>query len=86
METTTPQVTEASRRLPQDKDRCFRRRIAAGLTQMQLAERSGLSDATVCRIENGTVAASVESLAALAAAFNCEITDLMPAEPEAAAS
>lgn len=86
MEIKTPQATEASRRLPQDPDRCFRRRFAMGLTQMQLAERSGLSDATVCRIENGTVAASVESLTALAAAFGCEITDLMPAEPQAAAS
>jgi transcriptional regulator with XRE-family HTH domain len=69
-----------ARRLPQDPDRCFRRRIAAGLSQQQLADKAGISDATVCRIENGTVKASVDSLAALADALDCAVTDLMPAE------
>lgn len=76
---------DGSRRLSQDPDRCFRKRIEAGLTQMQLGTRSGLSDATVCRIENGDVVASPESLAALAEALGCTVTDLMPAEPEPAA-
>lgn len=84
--TTPPGVREAPRRLSQDPERCFRRRIAAGLTQLELAHRSGLSDATVCRIENGSVVASPKTLAALADALACDVTDLMPAEQDKAAS
>lgn len=72
-----PAPTEGVRRLPQDPDRCYRKRIAAGLTQQQLATQAGLTDATVCRIENGTVRASVDSLTALAKALGCSVTDLM---------
>jgi transcriptional regulator with XRE-family HTH domain len=68
-----------TRQLPQDAPSCKRRRIAAGLTQAQLAARAGISNAAVHRIENGEVAASVKSLAGLARALDCEIADLMPA-------
>lgn len=81
MRTTTPQESAEGERLPQDPNRCYRRRIAAGLSQQQLADKAGLTDATVCRIENGTVKARVGSLAALADALECSVEDLMPPEP-----
>lgn len=83
--TTRQEPLEGGRRLSQDPDRCYRKRIDSGLTQKGLGELSGLTDATVCRIENGDVSASVESLTALATALKCEISDLTPAEPETAA-
>lgn len=73
----------STRQLTQDPQRCKRKRIAAGLTQQQLADLSGISNAAVHRIESGEVVASVKSLAALARAFGCNIEDLMPRDEAA---
>ena len=45
-------------------------RIRAGLTQTELSERSGISQADISRLENGTRNPSVELLKRLAAAMN----------------
>lgn len=45
-------------------------RLSAGLTQMQLSERSGISQADISRLENGTRNPSLNLLKRLAAAMN----------------
>jgi len=47
-----------------------RRRLAAGLTQAQLGERSGTSRGTIAVIEGATSAASVDTLESIANALN----------------
>ena len=56
-------------------------RLDHGLSLQELAERSGLSRATLSRIENGEVSPTAESLGALAAAYALSISRLLePAE------
>ena len=45
-------------------------RISAGLTQMELSERSGISQADICRLEKGTRNPSIALLKRLADAMN----------------
>lgn len=77
-------VTETPKRRSHDSDRLYRRRLAAGLTMPELAERAGVGLGTVSRAESG-LNVRVPTLRAIAAALNCEISDLMPAETEPAA-
>jgi transcriptional regulator with XRE-family HTH domain len=53
-------------------------RLARGWSQLELAERSGLSVRTIQRIENGT-APGLESRRSLAAVFDVDVADLQPA-------
>ncbi|MEU6952112.1 helix-turn-helix transcriptional regulator [Streptomyces sp. NPDC045714] len=62
----------------QDPVQIRRRRIEAGLTQKALAKRVGVSKAHISMVERGTAGASAPLLARLAAAFGCEVADLMP--------
>jgi transcriptional regulator with XRE-family HTH domain len=71
-------VVAVPRRLSQDPDRLFRRRIVAGLTQQELAWRAGLVKSTVSRLERGFASAEPATLQALAAALVCPVEDLMP--------
>lgn len=50
----------------------IRLRKLANLTQPELAQRAGISQASVSRIENETWGATLEGIAGLAKAFNCE--------------
>jgi transcriptional regulator with XRE-family HTH domain len=70
--------------LSQDKHRIRRRRMAAGLTIREASAQSGCSTGLISDLENGNKSAGVRTLAALAAAYGCEITDLMPPETVAA--
>lgn len=70
--------------LTQDRRRLKRRRIAAGLTLRQAADRAGCHFTTINKLENGGRSAEPGTLAALARAYGCEIIDLMPPEPVAA--
>lgn len=45
-------------------------RINAGMTQMQLAERTGISQADICRLEKGTRNPSLKLLKRLAEAMD----------------
>ena len=74
---------EGDRDLTQHPKRLRWRRVAAGLTMRQLAAKSGFSIGSISMWENGRRSADVVSLTALASALDCEITDLMPAEPAA---
>ncbi|WP_165969144.1 helix-turn-helix transcriptional regulator [Actinomadura sp. KC06] len=69
------------KRLPQDKDRLFRARVRARLSQQQLADKAGISKSTVSRLENGRVAAEVETLHQVADALGLPVEDLMPLDP-----
>lgn len=62
-------------------DRLKQLRSAKGLSLQELAERSGVSRATLSRIENGEVSPTAETLGALAAAYAMTISRILaPAE------
>ena len=63
--------------LLQDPVACYNARRDAGMSQMEAGKASGLSDATVCRIENGQVSPHPSSLRALAKAYGCEYQKLL---------
>lgn len=65
-----------------DPRRLKRRRMAAGLSQMTAARTVGCSKANLSQLEHGVHGAFPELLARLARAYGCDITDLMPDEPE----
>ncbi|MDP9154398.1 MAG: helix-turn-helix domain-containing protein [Pseudomonadota bacterium] len=54
-----------------------RNRIAASLTQEQVAEQLGIGNEAVSRIERGIVMPNVARLVELADIFNCGIADLL---------
>jgi len=65
-----------------DGDKLLRRRIAAGLSQGDLAALAGCSDAYVSMLETkAREAPSAPQMRKFAAALGCKITDLMPDEP-----
>lgn len=66
--------------LSQDPRRLKRRRIAGGLTLRDAAARAGCHWTTIGKLEQGERSADPRTLAALAHAYGCEITDLMPDE------
>ena len=58
-------------------------RVERGLTLQHLAEASGVSRATLSRIENGEVSPTAESLGRLASTFALPLSQLLaPLEPE----
>lgn len=54
-----------------------RQRIRSGLTQDQVAERLGIGNEAVSRIERGLVMPNIERLVALADIFGCEAAALL---------
>jgi transcriptional regulator with XRE-family HTH domain len=54
-----------------------RNRVAAGLTQEQVAERLGIGNEAVSRVERGLVMPNVMRLMELADVFDCDIVDLL---------
>lgn len=74
------------RPLTQDPRRLARWRIASGLTLRDAAERAGCHWTTIGKLEQGYRSAEPRILAALAKAYSCEITDLMPPETNGAAA
>jgi transcriptional regulator with XRE-family HTH domain len=68
----------------QDPRRLRRRRLAARLTVTELAARAGCNAGYLSQLEHGKYSASARILGALADALSCDITDLMPPEPDTA--
>jgi len=60
-------------------------RIQRGLTQRQLAEKLGISQAAVGKWETGTADPRMRQLRALAEALECSIDELCGRQPAAAA-
>ncbi|MFF8412908.1 helix-turn-helix domain-containing protein [Streptomyces omiyaensis] len=60
------------------------RRTAAGLSQSDLGQKSGVSKAHMSMIARGRANASAPVIARIAAALDCTISDLLPppAKPE----
>jgi transcriptional regulator with XRE-family HTH domain len=56
-------------------------RKAKGLSQFQLAERSGLSADFIGKVERGSTSPSLESLKAIADALRLPLRDLFEGEP-----
>jgi len=54
-----------------------RHRVASSLTQEQVAERLGIGNEAVSRIERGLVMPTVARLVELADIFQCDIADLL---------
>ncbi|HBO9053365.1 TPA: helix-turn-helix transcriptional regulator [Pseudomonas aeruginosa] len=54
-----------------------RQRVRCELTQEQVAERLGIGNEAVSRIERGIVIPNIERLVALAEIFGCETADLL---------
>lgn len=55
-------------------------RIAAGLTQQQLAEKSKISRENISRYESGMRIPSIRSLKAIASALGASVKDLVDDE------
>jgi transcriptional regulator with XRE-family HTH domain len=72
--------------LTQDRRRLKRRRIAAGLTLRQAADRAECHFTTIGKLERGERSAEPGTLAALARAYGCKVIDLMPPEPKGVAA
>lgn len=71
----------AGKRLDHDPDRLRYRRVAAGLSFRGLAGKSGVASGHISDLERGLHSARATTLAALARALDCKITDLMPSPP-----
>ena len=54
-----------------------RRRLAAGLSQVALAERSGTTPNSIARMERGERGPSLSMAQALALALRCKVDDLL---------
>lgn len=71
----------AVRSAPSSKERTAQRlkdrRALARLTQAQLAELAGLGEATVKKIEQGSVSPTVETLGKLASILACDVAELV---------
>lgn len=52
-------------------------RIKAGLQQVELAEKLGISQSMICQIERGTKACSMQLGAEIAEVLGCKIGDLL---------
>ena len=61
-----------------------KQRKSKGLTQIDLAEKTGINRSMIGRIENGTFKPSTDQLEALAKALEFEVTDLYVEEAKAA--
>ena len=66
----------------QDPRRLKRRRTMSGLSLTDVAHRAGISKGHLSDLENGYVGASAPMLGKLAGVLECEITDLMPPDPD----
>ena len=69
-----------------DKRKLRMKRIRASLTQSGLARLAGLHPSYIRLLELGERGGSPETLNVLAGVFRCDITELMPDEPDKVAA
>lgn len=79
-------VKERKRPLTQDPVRVFRKRVEARLDQGEAAIKARITRQHLSAIERGISAASPAVLGRIADAYGCDVTDLMPAEPNGTAA
>ncbi|MFB1487752.1 MULTISPECIES: helix-turn-helix transcriptional regulator [unclassified Thiocapsa] len=58
-------------------------RVSAGLSQDDLAERTGLSQTWISRLESGGANPTIETLSSIAEALEIRVHDLFNDQPEA---
>lgn len=75
----SPPIRREGRSAPYSRVRLRRKRIEAGLSQRLLAEKAGVSKQLISALECGESGASPASLAAIADALECPVTELMRA-------
>jgi len=66
----------------EDRRELRRRRIAAGLSQTDLAQKAGVSKSQLSDVENGRAGFSPKNLKAIADILGCTVPDLLLPEPE----
>lgn len=66
----------------EDRRELRRRRIAAGLSQTDLAQAAGVSKSQLSDVENGRAGFSPKNLKAIADVLACTVPDLLLPEPE----
>jgi transcriptional regulator with XRE-family HTH domain len=59
-------------------NRLRQRRLSAGFTQIQLVVESGVSLATINRLENHPLQTTFQTAQRLAAALDCRVEDIFP--------
>lgn len=62
------------------KNRLRDMRKRSGLTQQELSEKAGLSQAQIARLESGQSELTIEQMRIFAAALDCEPWELLPLE------
>lgn len=62
------------------------RRQLLGLTQAEMARRTGIARPNICRIESGKHTPAIETLARLCAAFGCTVGELFASASAGAAN
>lgn len=72
--------------LSQDRRRLKRRRFVARLSLREAAAKAQISTGLLSMLENGLRSASPDTLGKLADAYDCDIEELMPREPNGAAA
>lgn len=80
MQTTTAINPERRRPLYQNPGAVRRRRLAAGLGQLALAEKAQITAAHVSKIETGRSSAGAGVLRRLADALGCTVEELLAEE------
>lgn len=61
-----------------DPEKLRRKRVEAGLNQVDLALETGIGQSHISRLESGASSTTPRSLARLARALGCTIADLLP--------
>ena len=61
-----------------DPEKLRRKRIEAGLNQMDVAAATGIQQSHISRLECGASSTTPKSLARIARALGCTIADLLP--------
>lgn len=77
---TKEQLIALKRSRPRTRNRLGRAKELAGLTQVQIAEKTGFTQSYVSKVENGEYSdLPGETMRAFAELFGCAMEDLFPA-------
>ena len=84
---TKDQIESLKRSRPRTRNRVAKAMDLGAVTQVQIAQGTGLTQSYISRIKNGQYAdLPGETMRTLAAFFGCQIEDLFPPSVEAQAS
>jgi transcriptional regulator with XRE-family HTH domain len=81
-----PKRVKPAGELSQDPRRLRRRRLMNRMKIREAAAKAGISIGFLSELENGYKSAGVDTLAALADAYGCEVEDILQPEANGAAA